>query len=211
MTSMSRISHKYKFIFFAYPKTGSATIRKILDPYSDIIATTYTKRTKENPFYSHITAQETKKIFEQRGWDYNSYFKFVFIRNPYSRLVSLYNMSSKKIRFKIWISRLKNQGNGGCAFSDQKWKVHGAYNLLNFAGDGRNLLVDKVVKLENIDAELPHILKRLGIHTPDKIPKGNIGKYGTKGKNIKNYYDKETRKRVQKLYKWDFKKFGYHF
>ena len=47
------------------------------------------------------------KIFEQKGWDYNSYFKFVFIRNPYTRLVSLYNMSSKKIIFKTWIEPLK--------------------------------------------------------------------------------------------------------
>ena len=111
--------------------------------------------------------------------------------------------------FKTWIGRLKNHGNGGCPFSHQKWKVHGAYNLLNFAGDGRNLLVDKVVKLEDINTELPKILEQIGIPMPKEIPKVNMGKYGTKGKNIKKYYDRETRKRVQKLYKWDMKKFGY--
>ena len=60
---MSRISHTHKFIYFAFPKTGSESVRKILDPYSDIKAVTRSHVTKDNPFYTHITPEETKKIF----------------------------------------------------------------------------------------------------------------------------------------------------
>lgn len=212
MPNMSRISHKYKFIFFAYPKTGSSSVRKLLDPHSDIIAGTYKKRTEDNPFYSHITAAETKKIFEKKGWDYDSYFKFVVIRNPFSRIVSLYNMSSRKVPFRKYIGRLKNHGDGGCLEKDDKWKVHGAYSILNFAGDGTNLLVDQVVPLSQINHELPKLLQKLGLpNVPTSIPRHNIGRYGSKGRDWKTYYDADTKKKVAQLYHWELDKFGYSF
>lgn len=210
---MSRISHKYKFIFFAYPKTGSSSVRQILDPYSDIIATTYKKRTQDNPFYSHITAHETKKLFEERGWDWNSYHKFVVVRNPYSRIVSLYNMSSKKIPFKTYIAKLKNHGDAGYPDEiDNKWKINGAYSLLNFAGNGKELLVNQVIPLTEINNELPKLLKQLGIpDIPKTIPKHNIGTYGAKGRNWKDYYDTNTKAKVAKLYHWEIKQYKYNF
>lgn len=211
---MSRISHKYKFIFFAYPKTGSATVRNMLDEYSDIRATTYKKRTKENPFYSHITALETKKIFEERGWDYDSYFKFVVIRNPYSRIVSLYNMSFRNMPFRTYLSKLKNHGSGGMpgGAQDDKWKVNGVYSLLNFAGDGEELLVDQVIKLEDMNSELPKLFTKLGIPPPSKIPRRNIGNYSTKtgkGRDWKEYYDKQTSDKIKQLYGWELAKYNY--
>ena len=87
-----RISHQYKFIFFANPKTGSESVREILAPYSDIQSVTYATRNIENPFYSHITPQEVKTLFSERGWNFDEYFKFTFVRNPWAKLVSLYEM-----------------------------------------------------------------------------------------------------------------------
>jgi hypothetical protein len=211
---MSRISHKYKFIFFSYPKTGSTSVRSILDKYSDICATTYNKRTTENPFYSHITAAETKKIFEEKGWDFDSYFKFVFIRNPYSRIVSLYNMSTKTTPFNKWIMTIQNNGNGGYKGDpSRKWRINGAYSLLNFAGDGKKLLVDKVIKLSDIDTEFPKILQQLGIPIDDTtitIPTQNIGKY-KQIKNWKKYYNEKCKQRVYELYSQDLKHYNYTF
>jgi len=213
---MSRISHKYKFIFFAYPKTASTSIRNLLDPYCDIIAGTYKDRTEENPFYNHITAAETKKLFEDRGWDYSSYYKFVVIRNPWTRLVSLYNMSDCNITtFKDWVLKLKPKNSNS---SIQKWKTNGAYSLLNFAGDGTNLLVDCVLKMEEIDTELPKVFQCIGIcgnDTKPSIPKLNEGKYTVPklGNNWRKYYnnDPEIKRRVKKLYSWELKQYNYCF
>jgi hypothetical protein len=211
---MSRISHKYKFIFFSYPKTGSTSVRSILDKYSDISATTYNKRTPENPFYSHITAVETKKIFKQKGWDYDSYFKFIFVRNPFSRMVSLYNMSTNAIPFNQWIMKVKNHGDGGYTQDNtKKWRIHGAYSLMNFVGDGKKLLVDRVIKLSDINIEFPKILQQLGIpfeHTDIIIPKINVGKYKHK-KHWKTYYDQPSKKKVIALYGDDLINYNFTF
>src|SRR5690606_27928408 len=90
--SKMQISHRYKFIFFSFPKTGSESVRELLDPYSDIRGIPYWNISEENPFYSHISPAEVKAIFQKNGWDYDEYFKFTFVRNPWARLVSLYNM-----------------------------------------------------------------------------------------------------------------------
>ncbi|MDD4955629.1 MAG: sulfotransferase family 2 domain-containing protein [Candidatus Omnitrophica bacterium] len=80
-----RISHKYKFIFFSNPRTGSESVRKALDPFSDIFSSV------NDPVYNnHITPEELKNHFLKMGWDWDKYFKFCFVRNPWDRLVSIY-------------------------------------------------------------------------------------------------------------------------
>lgn len=210
---MSRISHKYKFIFFAYPKTGSTSVRDTLNAFSDICATTFGKRTPEFPFYSHITAQETKALFLERGWDYNSYFKFVVIRNPFSRLVSLYNMTDvKKCSFPHWIES-QTEAKPEKLLSTNKWKINGLMPLLQFAGDGTKLLVDRVLCLETIDKELPAIFAQLKLPLPTVVPKLNIGHYRVPVKlnNWHKYYDEATKKRVKKMYRWEIREYNYSF
>ena len=52
-----RISHKYKFIFISIPKTGSTSVRSILDPYSDIISV----NDKNSPYKHHTTSIDPTK------------------------------------------------------------------------------------------------------------------------------------------------------
>ncbi len=87
-----RLSKKHQFIFFANPKTGSDSIRALLDPFSDVKSVTYREITDENPFYSHIRPVEVKAILDRWGWNYDEYFRFTFVRNPWGKLVSLYEM-----------------------------------------------------------------------------------------------------------------------
>ncbi len=53
-----RISHRHRFVFFSNPKTGSESVRSLLDPYSDICGVPMWEMTAENPFYSHISPRE---------------------------------------------------------------------------------------------------------------------------------------------------------
>lgn len=210
-----RISHKYKFIFFSNPKSGSESLREILNPFSDIKDCLYKEKTDENPFYSHITPKEVLEIFEQKGWDYESYYKFICVRNPYSKLVSLYEMIYRrwpiKPPFSFWLKSIKTDGTGGGGKKHERWRKYGAYALENIIFDNKsNMLVDEVLKLENLSKDLPVVLNKIGIENPHKI---EIIKKNTKKKKKKifEYYNDDLIELVKNKYAWEIDEFNYEF
>lgn len=114
-----RISHEKKFIFFAVPRTGSTVIRSALDKYCEPIhnrrwidgaiptfaasnnpsvvshgqsleGNGYAYCDPDNPLYWHVKASVLKKYFQAAGWEWDEYFKFGFVRNPWDHRVSNY-------------------------------------------------------------------------------------------------------------------------
>lgn len=224
-----QISHQYKFIFFSFPKTGSESVRKLLEPYSDIHGVPYWQRTETEPFYSHISPKEVKLLFEKNGWNYDNYYKFTFIRNPWARLVSLYNMIYHtnpptspigKIKavftnkstpdFKTWLQTIKTDGEGAGGPENQRWQVYGAYSIASYIlDDENNELVDDIIKLEEINERLPTILKRIGIPDAEHLSIPFIN--NRKAKNISGYYDEESSSLIDEYYHYDIQRFNYSF
>ncbi len=211
-----RISHQYKFIFFANPKTASSSVRQFLNPYTDVQPVlNYLKRTADNPFYPHITPQETKLIFEKKGWDFNSYTKFVFVRNPWARLVSLYEHiirnPKNKIAFDHWLTTTQPSGIGGGGEDHQRWRKYGAYSIEHYIKDNAgNILVDKVIRLEDIQKELRPFLVALGL--PDvKNAKLNHSNKRKGKQHYSSYYNEDTQALVRERYRYDIVNYGYHF
>lgn len=224
-----QISHRYKFIFFSFPKTGSESVRALLEPYSDIEVVPFWERSDEKPFYSHISPVEVKQLFEKNDWDYDSYYKFTFIRNPWARQVSLYNMiyhtsparsmlGSLKLRltkrntpsFKQWLQTTRTDGNGAGGPADQRWQVYGSYSIASYIFDGNNnMLVDQVIKLEEVDSALPLLLKRLGIPEAQElvVPRVNTRTV----KKYSSYFDVKSRDLIAQRYKYDIENYGYSF
>ena len=231
-----RISTDYNFIFFSNPKTGSESVRKILEPYSDIKDNVINKQSQ---FRSHMPPKEVKVLFEERGWAYDDFFKFVFVRNPWAKMVSIYEMKYsgkptkmlvagtledrlkdrlkkfkqrylvKKPSFKEWISTITpSLGSEGEASED--WYKYGLWPLDKYITDDQgNVLVDKVIKLENINHDLIPTLVELGIPNADNlvIERINTRKYN----KYTTYYDAQTIAIVEKLFKYDIDTFNYTF
>lgn len=213
---MSRISHKYKFIFFSFPKTGSESVRSILDEYSDIKAVVKSDITKENPFYSHITPRETKKIFKEKGWNYDEYYKFTCVRNPYKRLMSLYKMKYKVFNMKAFSNWLVTLNPKSKERGD--WYKNGIITFKNFISDTNgDILVDEVIRLEEIDIELPQVMNKLGIKIT-KIPHINKGSNDSKPhksllikkQRKKIYLDNKSKDFIVDQYKWEIEEYGYN-
>ena len=211
-----RISHKYNFIFFANPKTGSSSVRQFLNPYADVVPVlNYLKRTPANPFYPHITPQETRELFAAFGWDFYGYNKFVFVRNPWARLVSLYEHVMRnpdnRMEFTEWLYTIKPFGEGGGGEDWQRWRKYGAYSIEHYIkDDAGNILVDKVIRLEDIQKELRPFLMALGL--PDvKQAKLNHSNKRKSSTHYTRYYNEETREYVRELYRYDIINYGYAF
>lgn len=210
-----RISHRYRFIFFSNPKTGSESVRAILNPYSDITDVGYLKRTLENPFYSHIRPVEMRTLFEDRFWPFEKYRKFVFVRNPWARLVSLYRHIARVDRsftcnFSTWVTSIEPDGVGGGGAEYKRWRRYGTYSIKAFIDDdeGRSL-VDDVIRLEDIDSVLLDLLHEIGIPNALQIPIPRINVGSTY--DHRKYYTPETSALVREKYSHDISRFGYTF
>ena len=206
-----RVSHRYKFIFFSNPKCGSETIRFMLDSLSDSVGIVeFPKLSAENPFYNHMLPREARDVFRRLGWQFDDYYKFTTVRDPWTRLASLYSHLRRVRRnavppFPTWLRSIATDGRGGGGHDSERWLKHGTYLTRNWVGDETATpLVDNIFRLEDI-AALPQQLSQRGIplNPGDDVPKRNVHRYEAAD------HTPETIVIVAGLYHEDILRFGY--
>ncbi len=216
-----RISHRHQFLFLSYPRTASRSVRKVLDPYSDIESVNITKVSQARPFYHHMPAKEVKQVFAEMGWDWFQYRRFCIVRNPYARVVSLYyhhlSMRTRRgpglalmAKIKALIKYSLEHAKSFKAYVQSLDRDHTlALPFDRFVlADDASPLVDDVLRYEELADELPGYLLRLGIQVdPQEIPL--VGSSGIQNYTV--HYDEETRSLVGNLYRYEIDRFGYHF
>lgn len=82
------ISHKYKFLTIDIPKTGTRSFRETLHPLG--IVDIFGEPSIKACFYQHGTAISLKKQFTINHWNWNDYFKYTVVRNPWARYFSFF-------------------------------------------------------------------------------------------------------------------------
>lgn len=80
------LSHRKKFIFISIPKNATTAIRYGLRRWADVKSI----GDRESYFYHHVNGAKMEEYFNQEGLAWNEYYKFAFVRNPFSRIVSQY-------------------------------------------------------------------------------------------------------------------------
>ena len=224
-----RISHSKKFIFFSKPKCASSSIRKILNKYSDIISTDYA------PYHHHTTAMQLKIHFNELGWDWDNYFKFITIRNPWDMIVSFYHFAKPDINgiyyweksrdgvsrdgrtqlpFEEWILRkdIKKSWHA-LLYKDGEYHKNlwtnnfSFFTLNNFILDEKGeTMVDCVIKTEDIENGIKTVFDKIGIPFK-RIRKLNKSKHNP----YRQYYSEETKKLIEEEFQYDIKIGGYEF
>lgn len=217
-----RISHKYKFVFIAVPRTGSTSVRNALNAVSDVESVLKYQITENNPFYHHISASEIREIFKQRDWKWEEYHKFCVVRNPYDRAVSLYHHridtkdreAPKKSGVYNFVRNLKYKYFYNKTFSDwlskNNFEKGLSRSVKSFTHDtDGNCLVDTFIKFENIDDEFKQLSKTLGFN--EKVDYVERKNQTIMRDEYRSYYEVNTKEIIENKYSYELNLFDYKF
>lgn len=189
---MTLISHKHKFVFLANPKCASTSIHEFLRPYSD---KAFTISVYQKPLGTHAYAKEVKRYLEKRNYKWEDYFVFTTIRNPLNRIKSCYYYERDFWQNKDPIDLFIRTPKDFKKYVLGNWYNRRFIDINRFTSDNNGInIVNKIIKVEDIDVEMPIILKQIGIPVNWKdLEKKNISK-----KTNKVAFDDEMIEHVKK-------------
>jgi hypothetical protein len=210
-----RISPSKRFILLHVPRTGVSSIIAALDdalfvraPQTRVnkLMSRYLwfvpRPLERTAFRVHETARHVRRLLPRETFE--SYRKIAFVRNPYSWLVSLYELVLQSPRHRHYrrVSRM-----GG--FADYvHWEIR-RNKRLQFPylvdRDG-SLLVDELGRFEQLAGDAARIFAGLGV--PLK-PLPEVGRFTRR--DYREFYDEATRRRVAAHWARDLELFGYDF
>ena len=217
------ISHNKKFIYIAIPKTGSVSIHNAFLQHPEVDESTdiYTHMRKVNEdsklddladrrrvlyFSKHDSSIKIKEKIEYRNkyLDYDEYFKFAFVRNPWDRVVSWYGYTKR-------LSEDNPRSSAGLSMEDfikkneHVWVGRSTQYSWIFDDCG-NSMIDFIGRFERLQEDFDIICDKIGI-TKQKL----LHKNKSKRKHYTEYYNEETINIVAKKFAKDIECFGYKF
>lgn len=158
---MTLVSHRHKFIFLANPKCASTSVHEFLRPFSD---KAFTMSVYQRPLGTHANARKVKSYIEKRGYHWEDYFVFTTIRHPLRRIRSCYYYEIDFFQNRDPIDLFIPTPKDFKRYVMEDWFFRRFYDLHEFVSDDKGeSLVSRIIKVEEIDRELPPILERVGI------------------------------------------------
>lgn len=204
------ISALHKFIFVAIPKTGTHSVRQALRAHMGPQDLEQVGLFVQKKFpipelaqlqHGHLSLAQVRPYLRPEEWD--GFFKFAFVRNPFDRFVSYCAFMTRQ---------------GGQFDQDPKavmrhfianppWPHILFQQQHSFVTDADGaVLSDEVGRVEEMQASYDRIAQRIG------IPNAALEKVNSsKRQEYRDYYDDELISGVAKLYARDLELFGYEF
>lgn len=173
-------SPERRLLFIHINKTGGVSIERALGIQGD---------------RQHHTIQQCEQLLNPSEWERT--FKFCFVRNPWDKMVSLYNFRKQKHGLDPTISFEDFCRNPvGNARTQLSW-------ITNTAG---NVSVDFIGRFERLEQDFAKLCDLIGIKN---IQLGHEN--STKRGPYTDYYNDQTRELVAERYQGDIEYFGYRF
>jgi hypothetical protein len=230
------VSHKHKFIFLKTRKTAGTSVELALStvcgpddiitpvtedgdgprrgrqpqnylqprsswPLQDRLRWAFRRgkpRLKNRPdlgYFGHTTAAVARERLGESIW--NSYFKISVERNPWDRQVSHY----------YW--RYRREKEGRPSFQSfiqlcqplQNWDIYAI---------GDDVVVDHVIRYDNLESEFAAVLIGLGLPSPPSLPRAKSA-YRTNRGSYRDLYDEASRATVAGWFEREIDHFGWTF
>lgn len=189
------ISPSRRFIFIHVVKAGGTSVTNSLRPFLPVAerATTHHK---------HIWASQLRPLIA----DYDDYFSFGFVRNPWDRLVSNF-FWWQQVDKRGWDTTRYDRLIRGRRFHDYAlggdWLI--TNNCRDFLYDGDRRLVTEIGRFEHLASDFAKIARRIGLSC--ELGWSNRSLHH----DYRQYYTSETVQLVADRFKADIDLFGYDF
>jgi hypothetical protein len=233
------ISHKHQCIFIHIPKNAGQSIENIFVTDSGLTWKTRAPlllRKNNDPaqgpsFLAHLTAEEYIKFGYISAEQFQNYFKFAVIRNPFSRAISFYKYF--KYQSTLTFNEFVPQVFAKWLWKDEYWFVRPQSEFVsNSAGE---ILVNDLIKFENLDQDFQKVAKKLNVqqHSLPHVNNSDNKKPRIKFRNWREwlqrrwvalgikkiptyntyheYYNAESKMFISQLYHRDLELFNYSF
>jgi len=227
------LSHKYKFIFIKTAKTAGTSIEVFLtnlcgpkdivtpivppveghqprnyegliNPIPEILqrpgkivsVLQHTINSREK-FYNHMPASEVRNRVPADVW--NSYLKFCVERNPWDKVLSHYHMHAAR---------------EGGSLSLDEYLARGRFPINYFRYtdcSGRKIIVDRVLRYENLLPELGEVFSQLNIPFDGALGVAAKSEYRSDRRPYQEIFNEEQRKIVEEAFAKEIELHGYRF
>lgn len=177
-------------------KTGGSTIETLLDPN---ISTSQPDRSWElgntDLPEKHWTAAKYKKHYPI---EFEEYYKFSFVRNPWDMLVSAWEW----FKFIGW-----NKPDFKTFVFEEAHKPWFSYENFLMDENQNEVIVDDIGRFEYLQEDITRLLGKVGLEVGE-IPHTNKL---VDRKPYQEYYDDVTIQKVENSFPWAIDKFDYKF
>ena len=196
------ISKDKQFVFFHIPKTAGGSMTALLSKYIDkqIDIKDKSKEGWMTRYHVPTKKQSFNSMHSFVDPHYNDHnckdmFSFSFVRNPYTRIISLYKFL-KRYKHLTFL--------GFCQYLNVKKEANvNQYKYLTLQNE---IPLDFVGRYENIKEDFNYVCEEIGI--PERyIDLGFEHKQDLI--NYKDYYCDESKKIIDEIFDMDFKTFDY--
>jgi hypothetical protein len=214
-------SNRYKIIFVHIPKTGGTSIENFFDMDQNENMCFYSWDIDQFSFiekHKHFT--DSKKIvYEPQHYsadllkqlisNYDDYFKFTFVRNPYTRILSEYYWFKKNQELKTTIIFNPEDFHEWC--EEFLFQINSSHKepQVSFIDNS----IDFIGKFENIQNDFNSLIEKLKLKQEYLNPNNTLlpvlNSIGQNKEQLVPRILEKTKKLIFNIYKADFIQFNY--
>ena len=210
------ISRERKLLFVHIPKTGGSSIEKALGLLGDwrvedrerlfgLIQSPILKRQAFlSNFLQHLSLRDIQLVLPE----WNKYYRFAFVRNPWDKLVSIYSNTDFNLLTQAQAQGIELTGLEFPEFIRRIVEIQHIHLLPQYDfiySENGKCLVNFIVRFEQMQEDFAQVCRLLKLDI--QLPHLNTSVHAP----YQDYYTEESKACVGERYQVDIETFNYHF